>query len=418
MADEQTVVVTGLGVISPVGTGWEEFWQSLLAGRSGVRPISRFDPDGLATRIAAEVPEFDPTQYMSRKDARRMDRHCQFAVAAAGLALADSGLQVTPENAHRIGACIGTGIGGIITFEEQHRTLMERGPDKISPFFIPMLIPNMASGLVSIHYGLKGPSFGVVSACATGANSIAGAMDLIRSGRADVVLAGGTEAGITPLGVGGFCAMRALSTRNDDPQAASRPFDARRDGFVMGEGAGILVLESLAHARARGARIYAELAGYGTSADAYHITNPDPQGRGAVQAMEMALAEAGVDRDEIDYVNAHGTSTPVGDPCETAALKTVFGERAYKLAVSSTKSMMGHTLGAAGALETIVCVLAVRHDLVPPTINYEYPDPLCDLDYVPNVARQTQVRCALNNSFGFGGQNAVIAVRKADLTAA
>lgn len=412
MSSNPTVVVTGLGVVSPVGIGWQPFWRSLLEGRSGVGPITQFDTTGYPTRIAAEVADFDPGAWVGKKDARRMDRCVQFAVAAAGMALEDSGLQVGEGNAHRLGASIGSGIGGMHTFEAQHTTLVEKGADRISPFFIPMMIPNMPSGQVSIQFGLKGPNFSIVSACATGANCIAGGVDMIRSGRADVMLAGGTEAAICPMAVGGFSAMRALSTRNEEPARASRPFDAERDGFVIGEGAGVLVLESLESARARGARIYAEVAGYGTSADAYHMTNPDPNGDGAARAMRQALQDAGMDPGDIDYVNAHGTSTPVGDPCETAALKQVFGDHASRLAVSSTKSMLGHTLGAAGALESVVCVLATREGMVPPTINYEHPDPTCDLDYVPNVARAMPVRAALNNSFGFGGQNAVIVLRR------
>lgn len=412
MPSYPTVVVTGLGVVSPLGVGWEPFWRSLLEGRSGVGPITQFDASGYPARIAAEIRDFDPAESIGRKEARRMDRCTQLGVVAAGLALRDAGLVVGPENAHRIGACVGSGIGGMHTFEAQHSALIEKGPDRISPFFIPMMIPNMPSGQVGIQFGLKGPNFSVVTACATGANCLAGAVDMIRLGRADAMLAGGTEAAITPMAVGGFCSMRAVSTRNDEPQRASRPFDRDRDGFVIGEGAAILVLESLESALARGARIYAVLAGYGTSADAYHITNPEPEGEGAARAMHAALADAGLAPEDIDYVNAHGTSTPAGDPCETAALKRVFGDHARRLAVSSTKSMMGHTLGAAGALESAVCVLATREDAVPPTLNYENPDPRCDLDYVPQVARAMPVRAALNNSFGFGGQNAVLVFRK------
>ncbi|MBI3925016.1 MAG: beta-ketoacyl-ACP synthase II [Armatimonadetes bacterium] len=408
------VVVTGLGTITALGLGWEIFWRSLLEGRSGVGMISFFDAAEFTTRIAAEVKQFNPEDFIPKKDARRMDRTIQFSVAAARMALEDSGLQVTPENAERIGASIGSGIGGMITWEEQHRVLIERGARKVSPFFIPMMIPNMPSGQVSIQFGIKGPNYSVVSACATGGNCIASAMDVIRSGKADVMLAGGTEAAITPLAFAGFCSLRALSTRNDEPERASRPFDRDRDGFVMGEGAGVLVLEEREHALARGARIHAELAGYGATADAYHITNPDPEGEGAARAMKQALEEAGLGPEEVDYVNAHGTSTPVGDPCETRAIKRLFGDHAYKLAVSSTKSMTGHTLGAAGALETIVCALAVKDDILPPTINYENPDPECDLDWVPNVSRKTPVKVALNNTFGFGGQNAVLCVLKHD----
>jgi 3-oxoacyl-[acyl-carrier-protein] synthase II len=336
----------------------------------------------------------------------------QFSVAASKMALEDSGLVVTDENAEEIGASIGSGIGGMHTFETWHTKLVESGPRQITPLFIPMMIANMVSGQVSIQFGLKGPNFAVISACATGGNCIACAMDVIRLGRAKVMLAGGTEAAVTPLSVAGFSSMKALSTRNDDMGHASRPFDKERDGFVMGEGAGILVLEEYEHAKARGARIYAEIGGYGETADAYHITNPDPNGDGASRAMNSALKDAGFKPEQVDYINAHGTSTPVGDPCETKAIKKTFGDYAYKVAVSSSKSMIGHTLGAAGALETVVCVLAVHHDKIPPTINYEHPDPECDLDYVPNVAREAKVNVALNNTFGFGGHNAVIVVNK------
>jgi len=412
MSPKPTVVVTGLGVVSSVGLGWKPFWRSLLEGHNAVGPITHFDATGYSTRFAAEIRDFDPSVYVGRKEARRMDRCIQFGVAAASMALEDSGLEVTPANAERIGVSLGSGIGGMQTFEDQHTALTTSGPGRISPFFIPMMIPNMPAGQVGIQFGLKGPNFSTVSACATGAHCIAAAMDMIRLGRADVVLAGGTEAAITPLAVGGFCAMKAMSTRNDDPQRASRPFDRDRDGFVIGEGAGVLVLERLESALARGARIYAEVAGYGSSGDAFHITQPEPSGDGAARAMRAALQDAGLRLDEVDYVNAHGTATPVGDPCEIAALHRVFGDHARNLAVSSTKSMMGHTLGAAGALESIVCVLATREGVVPPTINYENPDPACDLDCVPNVARAMPVRAALNNSFGFGGQNAVVAVRR------
>jgi 3-oxoacyl-[acyl-carrier-protein] synthase II len=414
MSAKPIVVVTGLGVVSPLGLGWEAFWRALLEGRNAAAPITHFDATGYSTRFAAEVRDFDPAEYVGKKEARRMDRCIQFGVAAARMALEDSGLQVGEANAHRIGVSIGSGIGGMQTFENQYTTLSTNGPGRISPFFIPMMIPNMPAGQVGIQFGLKGPNFSTVSACATGAHCLAAGVDMIRMGRADVVLAGGTEAAVTPLAVAGFCSMKAMSTRNEDPLRASRPFDRERDGFVIGEGAGVLVLESLTSALARGARIYGEVAGHGSSADAFHITQPDPSGDGAARAMWMALADAGMPLDEVDYVNAHGTSTPVGDPCEVAALHRVFGEHARKLVVSSTKSMMGHTLGAAGALESIVCVLATREGMVPPTINYEFPDPQCDLDFVPNVARSMPVRAALNNSFGFGGQNAVVAIRRYD----
>lgn len=412
--NNRRVVISGLGVVSPLGLGWEVFWQSLLEGRSGVGPITAFDITDFPTKIAAQVNDFEPENYMPKKDVRRMDRTIQFAVGAASLAMADSGLAVEQSDPDRIGVCIGSGIGGMDTWEAQHKAFLDKGPRRVSPFFIPMMIPNMPSGQVSIQFGLRGPNYSVVSACATGGNCIASAVDVIKAGKADAMLAGGTEAAVTPLAVAGFCSMRAMSTRNDEPERASRPFDKGRDGFVMGEAAGVLLLEEREHALARGAKIYAEIVGYGATADAYHMTNPDPQGQGAAKAMLMALKEAGLDPGQVDYINAHGTSTPVGDPCEVQAIKRVFGDHAYKLAVSSTKSMTGHTLGAAGAIETIVCTLAVQKDEIPPTINYEEPDPECDLDVVPNVPRQAPVRLALNNTFGFGGHNTVLALAKHD----
>ncbi|MGE0491750.1 MAG: beta-ketoacyl-ACP synthase II [Vulcanimicrobiota bacterium] len=408
------VVITGLGVISPLGLGWEVFWKSLLEGRSGVGPITAFDITDFPTKIAAQVNDFEPENYMPKKDVRRMDRTIQFAVGAASLALADSGLAVEQSDPDRIGVCIGSGIGGMDTWEAQHKAFLDKGPRRVSPFFIPMMIPNMPSGQVSIQFGLRGPNYSVVSACATGGNCIASAVDVIKADKADAMLAGGTEAAVTPLAVAGFCSMRAMSTRNDEPERASRPFDKGRDGFVMGEAAGVLLLEEREHALARGAKIYAEIVGYGATADAYHMTNPDPQGQGAARAMLMALKEAGLAPGQVDYINAHGTSTPVGDPCEVQAIKSVFGDHAYKVAVSSTKSMTGHTLGAAGAIETIVCTLAVQKDEIPPTINYEEPDPECDLDVVPNVPRKAPVGLALNNTFGFGGHNTVLALAKHD----
>lgn len=409
---QRRIVVTGLGALAPIGNNLQDFWQALLAGKNGIGKITHFDCSDLTTQIAGEVKDFNPDEFMSKKEAKRMDRVIQFAVAAAKMAIDDAGLEITEANSHRIGNVIGSGIGGMTTYEQQFHVMLEQGARKISPFFIPMMIPNMASGQVSIQFGLKGPSFSVVSACATSVNCIGSAVDTILAGRADVMLAGGSEAAITRFAVAGFCAMRALSTRNDNPEKASRPFDKERDGFVMAEGAGILVLEEREHALARGAKIYAEIAGYGASDDAYHITNPEPEGKGAAQAMRSALEDAGLQTTDIDYINAHATSTPVGDPCETNAIRNVFGDHANKLAASSTKSMIGHTLGAAGALETIVCVMAVKDDIIPPTINYEFPDENCTLDCVPNVARQTKVRAALNNSFGFGGHNAVVAVVK------
>ena len=405
------VVVTGLGVVSPVGTGHDMFWSALLRGTSGVGRVSRFDPTRFATQIAAEVHDFDPNAFMDRKEARRNDRFVQFAYAAARMALDDAHLAITPANAARIGVLIGSGIGGAVTWEAQHRTLMERGPDHVSPFFIPMIIVNMASGVTSILTGAKGPSNCVVTACATGGNAIGDAARMIQRGEADAMLAGGTEAAITELSMAGFCSMKAMSTRNDDPQGASRPFDATRDGFVMGEGAGVVVLETLEHAEARGAHIYAELIGYGVTSDAYHITQPDPEGDGAFRSMAAAIADAGVAPEEIDYINAHGTSTPYNDRLETLAIKRLFGAHARRLAISSTKSMTGHLLGAAGGVEFIACVLALRDQILPPTINYRQADPSCDLDYVPNAARPARVRTMMSNAFGFGGHNAILIVR-------
>lgn len=406
------VVVTGIGVVTPLGIGWQTFWQGCKEGRSGVGPITQFDTSRFACKIAAEVKDFNAEDYMPKRDVRRMDRFLHFAIAASRLALEDAKLQVTAENADQIGVIVGSGIGGMYTLETQHKVLLERGPDKVSPFFIPMLIANMASGHVSIMFGLKGPNLTVVTACATGAHCIGEATEMIRRGKATMMLAGGTEAVVTPMAIAGFANMGALSTRNDEPQRASRPFERDRDGFVMGEGASVFLLEELESARARNAPIYAEIAGYGMSADAYHITNPQPDGEGAVRAMRAALADAGATPDDIDYINAHATSTPTGDRCETQAIKRLLGSRADQVPISSTKSMIGHMLGAAGAIESVVCVLATRDDIVPPTINHENPDPLCDLDYVPNHAREARVALAINNSYGFGGQNAVVAVRK------
>ena len=406
------IVVTGLGVVSPVGIGIDRFWNALMAGRSGVRRITAFDPTGLNTQIAAEVPDFDPTDYLDRKEVRRNDRFVQFAYAAARMALDDSKLVITPQNATRVGVLIGSGIGGAITWEEQTRILLTRGPDRVSPFFIPMIIMNMASGVVSIITGAKGPNSSVVTACATGGNAIGDAMRIIQRGEADAMIAGGTEAPITKLSVAGFCAMKAISTRNDEPEKASRPFDATRDGFVMGEGAGIVILEALEHAERRGARIYGELVGYGMSGDAYHITQPDPEADGAARSMRNALVDAQMAPQEIDYINAHGTSTPYNDRAETLAIKKVFGAHARQLPVSSTKSMMGHLFGAAGAVEFIACVLAIDRGAIPPTINYEHPDPECDLDYVPNKAREAHVNTAMSNAFGFGGHNAILIARR------
>lgn len=406
------VVVTGMGVISPVGNTVEEFWESLLAGKSGIDHIKAFDVSDYPTRIAGEVKNFNPEDWMDKKDVKRTDRFVQFAMAAAKLAMENSGLNMDEVNRDRVGVYIGSGIGGLGTFEEQHRTLMEKGPKRVSPFFIPMMIANMGSGQVSIALGAKGPNSSAVTACATGTNSIGDAFKIIQRGEADVMFAGGAEAPIRPTGLAGFCSAKAMSTRNDEPQKASRPFDLDRDGFVMGEGSGVLVLESLEHAKKRGATILAEVVGYGMSGDAHHLTMPAPEGEGAARCMKMAIRDAGITPEDIDYINAHGTSTEYNDKFETMAIKASLGDSAYKVAVSSTKSMTGHLLGAAGAVEAIACVLAIRDQVIPPTINYETPDPECDLDYVPNVPRKAKVDVTLSNSLGFGGHNATIVIRK------
>jgi 3-oxoacyl-[acyl-carrier-protein] synthase II len=400
------VAVTGLGVVSPLGLTVRETWEGLLAGRSGAGPITRFDATAYSCRIAAEVKGFDPEKVLERKEVKKYDTFIHYAVAAAKEAMADSGVEVTGENAERVGVVIGSGIGGLPLIEETHRKLLEHGPRRISPFFIPGLIANMSSGLVSILTGAKGPNSATVTACATSAHSIGDAANIIRRGDADVMIAGGTESVVTPLAVGGFAAMRALSTRNDAPEIASRPWDRDRDGFVLGEGAGVLILEEMGLARARGAKIYAELAGYGMSGDAFHISAPSEDGDGPFRVMRNALRDAGLEPDAIDYVNAHGTSTPHGDRIETIALKRAFGTHASRLAVSSTKSMTGHLLGAAGGLEAAVLALAILEGVIPPTINLENPDSDCDLDYVPKTARRIPVRAGLSNSFGFGGTNA------------
>lgn len=395
-------------MVTPAGNNLEEFWTNLTDGKSGVGPITRFDTEGYTSKIAAEVKNFEPADYIDRKEARRMDRFTQFAVAATGMAVENAGLDIEKLNRARCGVILGSGVGGIETLEQQHRILLDRGPGRISPFFIPMMISNMGSGQVSIAYGLRGFNVTTTSACASSTNAIGDAFKLIQRGQADLMITGGTEAPITSLAVAGFCSMKALSTRNDDPAGASRPFEAGRDGFVIGEGAVILVLEEMQHAIDRGANILAELIGYGASCDAYHITAPDPEGTGAAMAMRLALDDAGLAPDKVDYINAHGTSTPLGDKLETLAIKEVFGEHARKLAVSSTKSMTGHLLGSAGGLEAAVCALSITRGVIPPTINMEEPDPECDLDYVPNKARQTKVDIALTNSFGFGGHNATL----------
>lgn len=406
------VVITGLGVVSPIGIGHQSFWQALLAGTSGVDAITRFDTANFATKIAAEVKDFDPSRYMDKKEAKRMDRFAQYGVAAASLALEDAKLDVTPDTAPHIGVYVGAGIGGMETLENQFAVLRDKGPTKVSPFFVPMMIGNMAAGQIAITFGLRGPSSDIVSACASGAQAVGDACRVIERGDSTVMLAGGTECAITPLAIAGFIAARALSTRNDDPQRASRPFDKERDGFVMGEGAGVLVLESLDHAVARGAPIYAEVKGYATTNDAHHITSPDPEVRGTVRCMQKALADAKLDPRDVDYVNAHGTSTDLNDKLETKAIKEVFGEHSYRLAISSTKSMIGHLLGAAGAVELIATALAIHQGVVHPTINRTSPDPDCDLDYVPEGARSLKIRAALKNSFGFGGHNCSLVLAK------
>lgn len=410
------VVVTGLGVVSPIGSDLKTFWESLVNGRSGIRQITEFDSSTLDCRIAGEVPDFIPSLYFSSpKDVRRADRFAQFAMGSAKLAIEDSGLDFEKVDRTRFGVLLGSGIGGLRTLEDQHTVLMNKGASRVSPFMVPMMIVNMASGLISIEYDLQGPNFSIVTACATGANSIGEAWRMIRYGEADGFLAGGSEAVICPLGIAGFCAMRAMSTRNDEPEKASRPFDRHRDGFVMGEGAGILVLEEYEKAKARGARIYCELAGYGLTSDAYHVTSPRPDGGPVARAMQTALDYACENATAIDYINAHATSTQVGDKCETNAIKLLAGDYARNgLLVSSTKSMTGHLLGGAGGVESAVCVLAIKNGVVPPTINLDYPDPECDLDYVPNTAREKKIRLALNNSFGFGGHNATLAFRAMD----
>jgi len=411
---DRRVAITGLGVISPIGHGKTRLWDSFMVGRTGIKRITAFDPTEFETQIAAEVRDFNPTDYMDRKEARRNDRFVQFAYAACRMALEDGGFAITPQNAPQVGVLIGSGIGGALTWEEQHRILLERGPKRVSPFFSAMIIVNMASGVTSILLGAKGPTSSVVTACATGANAIGDAARIIQRGEAVAMLAGGSEAAITPLSIAGFCSMRAMSTHNSEPEKAVRPFDAKRDGFVMGEGAGVVLLEDLEHARQREARIYAELIGHGMSSDAYHITQPDPDADGAARSMINALRDAEIEPSTVDYINAHGTSTPYNDRTETMAIKKVFGAHARRVPVSSTKSMTGHLMGAAGGVELIACVLAIEHQTLPPTINYEVPDPECDLDYVPNAPREAAVRTAMSNGFGFGGHNAILIVQKYD----
>ncbi len=413
---KRRVVVTGIGLCTPVGIGTEESWAGLIEGRSGIGPISRFDATNFATKFAGEVKGFDPTRWMTSREAKQVDLFIQFAIAAGTMAMSDSGLTVSGELAERVGCYVGAGLGGLATLEATHSTLQAKGPRHgISPFFVPQIIINLAPGQLSIRFGAKGPNMSHVSACSSSAHAIGEAMRTIQHGDADAMICGGAEATITPLGVGGFNSMRALSTRNDEPKLASRPFDRDRDGFVIAEGAGILLIEELDHARKRGARIYAELCGYAANADAHHITAPAPEGEGAQRCMKLALKDAGWQPEDVGYINAHGTSTKMNDSNETFAIKKVFGDHARKLMVSSTKSMTGHMLGAAGGVETGICALAIARGVIPPTINYTTPDPDCDLDYVPNTARRSQVRRALTNSFGFGGTNACLALAAIEL---
>ncbi len=404
--------MTGVGVISPVGNNKNDFWEALLSGKSGTATLTAFDSSKFTTHIAAEVKGFDPSKHFSSKEARHMDRFVQFALVASKEVLADSGLDLNKINRERGGVLIGSGIGGLHTYEEQHLNYLQKGPSKISPFLIPMLIVNMASGEVSILLGLKGPNSCVATACASGNHAIGDAFRIVQRGEADLMFAGGSEGCITIMGFGGFCACKALSKRNNDPKGASRPFDKERDGFVMGEGAGILLLEEYEHAKKRNANIYCEIIGYGMSADAYHITAPDPSGDGGVRCMAAAITDAQINPDEVDYINAHGTSTPLNDKIETLAIKRLFKDHAKKLMISSTKSMTGHLLGAAGGVEAIACALAIKNKVLPPTINYKYPDPDCDLDYIPNIARKKEIKVALSNALGFGGHNASIILRK------
>ena len=409
--NERRVVITGMGVVTPVGSDLVTFWDNLKNGVSGIKPVDAFDASAYDCRIAGQVRDFDPKEYFSNpKDVRRTDRFAQLAVAAAKMAKIDSGIDLEKTNLERFGAIVSSGIGGLKTLEDQHSNLINKGPGRLSPFTIPMLISNMASGLISMEFGLQGPNFCIVTACATSNNAIGESWRMIKFGDADVFLAGGSEASLVSIGLASFASMKALSTRNDDPERASRPWDRDRDGFVMSEGAGVVVVEELEHAKARGAKIYCELVGYGLSADAHHMTAPPPNGEGAVRAMQMALKHANMNPEQVDYVNAHATSTGLGDLCETRAIKTVFGEHAKSLSVSSTKSMTGHLLGGAGAVEMAACALAMRDSVIPPTINLDNPDEECDLDYTPNVAKERKVRVAMNNSFGFGGHNATLVV--------
>jgi len=410
--DRKRVVVTGLGLVTPLGIGVETSWQNLLSGKSGIRRITGFDASAFPTQIAGEVDNFNPEDYIEPKEVKKMDRFIHFAVAAATFALNDSGLKITDNNADRVGVLVGSGMGGLHAIEYYHSVLLEKGPRRITPFFIPMLTINLAAGQISIKFGAKGPNSAISTACATGSHSIGDALRIIQRGEADAMIAGGTEAVITPMAVGGFNAMKAISTRNNEPEKASRPFDVDRDGFIIGEGAGIIILESLQHAMDRGAKVYAEIVGYGMTADAYHITSPSPGGEGAARCMAIALKDGGIRPSEVDYINAHGTSTKSGDELESQAIKTVFGEYAYKVVISSTKSMTGHLLGAAGGVESVISILSIVNETVLPTINLDNPDPECDLDYVPLRARKMKINYALSNSFGFGGTNACLLFKK------
>lgn len=409
---KRRVVVTGVGLVTPCGIGIDNAWGNILSGQSGIGPLTRFDIDRFDTKFAGEIKEFNPEDYIQPKEVKKMDLFIQYAVAAAQIAVKDAGLDMGREDSERVGVVVGTGLGGLPTIEKYHSVFLERGPGRITPFFIPMLIANEAPGHIAIQHGLKGPNLSIVTACATGAHSIGDACRIIQYGDADVMVAGGSEANLTPLTVGGFNAMKALSTRNDDPQRASRPFERDRDGFVVAEGSGIVILEELEHAKKRGAKIYAELAGYGYNGDAYHITAPCPDGDGFIRCIRMALKDAQLSPDDVDYINAHGTSTKLNDYIETLAIKVVFQEKAYRIPVSSTKSMTGHLLGAAGAIEAVFSVLAIRDQVCPPTINYENPDPECDLDYVPNTARNHTINVVMSNAFGFGGTNSVLVFRR------
>ncbi len=407
-------MITGIGLVTPLGVGTQKNWEALLRGANGIGPVTRFDVSRFATRFAGEIKGFDPLPFIEKKEVRKMDLFIQYAIVAAQLAVEDSGIAPAALEGDRTGVCVGSGIGGIGSLEETHKVLLEKGPDRVSPFFLIQTIINEAAGQISIKYRAKGPNTATVTACSTGTHAIGDSFRMIARGEADIMFAGGAEAPITPLGMAGFCALKALSERNDEPAKASRPFDAQRDGFVMGEGAGIVLLEDLEHALARGARIYAEVAGYGMTSDAYHVTAPAPDGDGAVRVMLRALADAGARPEDVGYINAHGTSTPFNDKTETLAIKKVFGEHALKIGVSSTKSMMGHLLGAAGGVEAGITALCLKHQIMTPTINYEFPDPDCDLDYVPNAARPAEIVCALSNSFGFGGTNGALLFRRFD----